>query len=70
MMPVDEPPRTRSYAEYKNVKYVLGGPDERLHNPVLFTNMTFLRCVSTFGSGPESVQVFEVAHNAGGSQPQ
>lgn len=57
LLPVDEPGRVQIYADHMHVKYVLDGPEERHHNPALFSNASFLTPVAKFGAGPESVEV-------------
>jgi 4-amino-4-deoxy-L-arabinose transferase-like glycosyltransferase len=57
LLPVDEPGRVQIFADYMHVKYVLEGPEERHHNPVLFSSASFLTPVAKFGAGPESVEV-------------
>lgn len=61
LLPVDEPQRVKSFAEHSNVKYILAGPEERRQNPALFSGLPFLRMVGEFGTGPQSVQIFEFA---------
>ena len=70
LLPVDEPQRVRIFAEYSNVKYILAGPEERRHNPALFDGLPFLRPVGEFGTGPQSVQIFEVTRNSSFSHAQ
>lgn len=70
LLPVDEPQRVKIFAEYSNVKYILAGPEERRHNPALFDGLPFLRPVGEFGTGPQSVQIFEVTRNSSFSHAQ
>jgi hypothetical protein len=64
LLPVDDPQRVKSFAEHSNVKYILAGPEERRHNPALFSGLPFLRVVDEFGTGPQSVQIFELTRTS------
>lgn len=70
LLPVDEPQKVMNYAEHTNVKYILEGPEERRQNPLLFSNTASLLAVGDFGTGPQSVQVFETIHDIGGAHDQ
>lgn len=69
-LPVDEPQRVKIFAEHSNVKYILAGPEERPHNPALFDGVAFLRPVGDYGTGPQSVRIYELTHDATDSHAQ
>ncbi|HET7106188.1 MAG TPA: glycosyltransferase family 39 protein [Candidatus Acidoferrum sp.] len=70
LLPVDDPQRVKIFAEHSHVKYILAGPEERRHNPALFNGVPFLRMVGGFGTGLQSVQVFEVIRDSSDSHAQ